>query len=195
MSRWITLLRCLFLGVALTVVVLLGGARFVTATVIGAITSDDPLPPESNIADSLAGTPVGGPITSDTTWDLAHSPYVITSDVTVSSGVTLTVEAGVVVQANGPGLYVHGALRAVGTPAQPITFTTASATPAPGQWRGIFFEADSDDARSLLEYVSVSYAGGWSVCNSQVVYAGIAICDAAPVIRHSAVHHNSGDGI
>ena len=90
---------------------------------------------------------------------------------------------------------MHGALRAVGTPAQPITFTTASATPAPGQWRGIFFEADSDDARSLLEYVSVSYAGGWSVCNSQVVYAGIAICDAAPVIRHSAVHHNSGDGI
>ena len=121
----------------------------------------------------------------------------MTSNVTVSHGVTLTVEAGVVVQASGTGLTIHGALRAIGTPSQPITFTTASATPAPGQWPGISFEADSDDARSLLEYVSVGYAGsGMSVCNGQKsANADIAVCNAAPAIRHTTVHHSFVDGI
>ena len=41
-------------------------------------------------------TDVGGPITSSTTWDLAGSPYVVTSDVTVQNGAVLTIEPGVV---------------------------------------------------------------------------------------------------
>ena len=38
---------------------------------------------------------VGGEITTDTTWTLAGSPYTVTSNVTVQTGVTLTVEPGV----------------------------------------------------------------------------------------------------
>jgi hypothetical protein len=37
---------------------------------------------------------VGGTITSDTTWTAAGGPYNITSGLTVSPGVTLTIEPG-----------------------------------------------------------------------------------------------------
>ena len=45
-------------------------------------------------------TDVGGPITSDTTWTLAGSPYVAISTVTIRNGATLTIEAGVEVRFN-----------------------------------------------------------------------------------------------
>ncbi len=60
-------------------------------------------------------TDVGGIIATDTTWDLAGSPYVMTSIVTVNPGVTLTIEPGVTVQGvNGTVLIVEGDLQAVG---------------------------------------------------------------------------------
>jgi len=37
---------------------------------------------------SQAETIVGGSITSDTVWNLAGSPYIVTSDVTVEASVT-----------------------------------------------------------------------------------------------------------
>ena len=117
-------------------------------------------------------------------------------DLTVNQGVELTIAPGTTVLASY-GLIVHGALRAIGTPSQPIIFTTVGAAPRPGGWKGIRFEPESDDARNLLEYVSVGYAGqGSAVCNGQQsVSAGIAICEAAPTIRHSTIHHSSRDGL
>ncbi len=44
---------------------------------------------------------VSGIINSNTTWDLAGSPYVVTSTVTVQPGVTLTIDPGVVVKIDG----------------------------------------------------------------------------------------------
>src|SRR2546422_9461198 len=75
-----------------------------------------------------AATSVSGPITTDTVWSLAQSPFDVTSDVTVNSGATLTLEAGVAVRL-GPGtnLIVNaGALRAIGTSAQPIVITSSA---------------------------------------------------------------------
>ncbi|MBW2691328.1 MAG: hypothetical protein JRE57_01665, partial [Deltaproteobacteria bacterium] len=56
------------------------------------------------VAFGLAGcrdvTPVSGAIISDATWGPAGNPYVMTDDVTVSEGVTLTLLPGVVVKAD-----------------------------------------------------------------------------------------------
>jgi len=80
-------------------------------------------------------TDVSGIISSDTTWDLAESPYVVTGTVLVSSGVKLTVEAGVEAKfASGTSLQVFGELVARGTSSSGITFTSAQESKAAGDW-------------------------------------------------------------
>jgi hypothetical protein len=68
-------------------------------------------------------TDVGGQILTDTTWTLAGSPYTITSDVQIASGVTLSIEPGVVVNRinnSEIGLY-NGTFMAIGTVDSNIT--------------------------------------------------------------------------
>jgi hypothetical protein len=81
---------------------------------------------------------VGGIIDTDTTWTLAGSPYIITGQpVQIQPGVTLTIEAGVEVRA-APNMVitVDGTLLALGTPTQPITFTSTTET-GYQDWDGI----------------------------------------------------------
>src|SRR5258705_9728710 len=49
---------------------------------------------------SIAQTNVSGFISTNTTWNLAGSPYIVIGNVLVSYGYTLTVEPGVVVKFN-----------------------------------------------------------------------------------------------
>jgi hypothetical protein len=80
-----------------------------------------------------AYTYVGGDIMSDTTWDLAGSPYIALSDVVIFGGARLTIDPGVVVSLRETvGIYVglndygdatdRGGLTAVGSLEAPITF-------------------------------------------------------------------------
>lgn len=68
-------------------------------------------------------TDVSGNITTDTTWTLAGSPYVVVDDVTVNPDITLTIMPGVQVRFNGSyALSVRGTLTAEGLPGQEILF-------------------------------------------------------------------------
>ena len=100
-----------------------------------------------------AETQVNGLITEDTTWSMEGSPYIVTGDVTVQQSVsdsgnvpTLTIDPGVEVRfAPGTGLYVgddtgHGVLSAQGAQDAPITFTSNSVTPSPGDWKGVVMD-------------------------------------------------------
>lgn len=69
---------------------------------------------------------MSGTISVDTTWSATDSPYLVSGDVTVPTGVVLTVDPGVVVkfEANA-ALSFGGELSAVGTASDPIVFTSA----------------------------------------------------------------------
>ncbi len=106
-------------------------------------------------------TDVCGTITTDTHWTLSGSPYKLTCLLQVSTGVTLTIDPGVVVQGNGrTGFDVQGTLLASGSADQPIGFESADALPSPGDWGGIRF---APGATGSLSYTNVSDAGG-NVC-------------------------------
>ena len=70
--------------------------------------------------------PVGGTINLDTVWTATNSPYSFTSNVMVPSGVTLTIQPGVVVNTNDFTLTVNGTLNAQGTSSSQIQFSNGT---------------------------------------------------------------------
>lgn len=119
---------------------------------------------------ALAETTVSGPIISDTSWTTAGNPYHVTGNVFVPTGVTLTIQPGVIVKFDkGFKMQVEGALIARGTSNARITFTSSQAAPIPGDWDRIEFTAnsvqsvvDSDgnyQSGSVLQGCVVEYAG------------------------------------
>ena len=119
--------------------------------------------------------PHSGTITANETWCAANSPHLLTGDVTVSPGVTLTVEPGTVVGGNTTvELNVQGHLLAIGTPAQPITFTSATNTGS-NQWSGLVFEGGTGE----LEYTLVRYGGRPNSINTNCNSSGMGFNIAA----------------
>jgi len=159
------------------------------------------LPPMLRVdvyAAPVANTMVGGPIISDTTWTLANSPYIVTSNVQVMTGVTLTIQAGVVVKFDADKLLqVDGTLIAQGTAGNPITFTSNQASPQPGDWDHICFTDSSVDATfdgggnytggSVLHYCTVEYG--------ESDYGAIQTTNASPLLDHCTVRNNGNSGI
>src|SRR5262249_42659406 len=132
-----------------------------------------------------------GTLTSDTTWSNSEVQHIVGS-VTVAQGVTLTVQAGTIVQFNfGTSLTVDGTLLAHGTAAQTIVFTSGSDNSAtggsnnasPGNWGSITF--DSNSSGSMLMDTAVAYGGGFGA-------VGAVVDNGGPVTLASSVVENSG---
>lgn len=143
------------------------------------------------VESAHAATNVSGNISANTTWTLANSPYIMTGDVYVLSGVTLTIEPGVLIQADASSrtLSVNGSLSAVGTASQPITFTSTSDS-APGQWNGI--ACCGSAGTTTLKYVNVRYGGdgGASPSNAMVGIGGGTI-----IIEDSTFSYSTTSGL
>ena len=130
---------------------------------------------------------------------------------------TLTVEAGVTIRfAKGSRLAIDayttdkpgaGVLRAIGTAAQPIVFTSAEAAPAPGSWVGLTFKG-TPDPNNRIEHAKIAYAGGTSGISSYDCpnpdkdsfsnYGAIIFFGGQPAsafVRNTSFEDSAGDGI
>ena len=116
---------------------------------------------------------VSGTISKNTTWSNVSgcvATYVVDSTTDIASGVTLTINSGVVVKfSGGSGFTVDGTLSASGTSSSPVVLTswrdnTAGVSisdgnpPAAGDWNGVQGQQVSGDQGVVsLSYVNVSY--------------------------------------
>ncbi|MEK8021969.1 MAG: choice-of-anchor D domain-containing protein, partial [Candidatus Parabeggiatoa sp.] len=111
-----------------------------------------------------------GTLAQDTIWT-ADKVYLISGDVTVPSGVTLTISAGTVIKfqknsddtnggddkARSELIIDKGALIAEGTPSEPIVLTSHTDKPAAGDWGGI---RHTGKGQLTLRYVTLEYTTG-----------------------------------
>ncbi|MCK4312583.1 MAG: right-handed parallel beta-helix repeat-containing protein [Candidatus Cloacimonetes bacterium] len=112
----------------------------------------------SSVGVLFADTNVSGNIESDTTWTRDNSPYIVTGNVTVLTGVTLTVDDSVTVKFNSNRrLYVYGTLNANGS-TNGITFTSVNASPSAGDW-------------DYIQIGNATYSGSATFQNCQIEYA------------------------
>jgi hypothetical protein len=114
---------------------------------------------------------ISGLINVDSTFSPTEcDPYIVTGNAIVSDGVTLTIEPGTTLKFESErGLTVEGTLIAQGTADNQITFTSAAANPAPGDWGQIYFERPSPPATfdaqgnytggNVLQHVVIEYGG------------------------------------
>ena len=87
-----------------------------------------------------AATDHSGTIPTDEIWNPGDNPHIIVGNVTVPSGVTLTIMPGVEVRFNGNRyIYVSGMVNAPGTSSDKIIFTRNTAT----NGKGLYFYAGS----------------------------------------------------
>ncbi|WP_167616203.1 hypothetical protein [Maribellus sediminis] len=144
---------------------------------------DDPKP------DPTVNEELSGDITSEVTLD-ASVTYKLVGTLSVKDGGVLNIPAGTTIEATkGFSSYViveqGGKIMAQGTAASPITFTSAAASPAAGDWGGIWINgyapvaggvtgtsevdatvpyggSNASDNSGVLKYVKILYSGAQS---------------------------------
>lgn len=135
-------------------------------------------------------------------YDLGKS----TITLTIEPGVTMKFEKegqgsmGLVLGDKGSGAPVR--LVAKGTATAPIVLTSAAATPAAGDWQGIYM-SNAPPTGNAVEYVTIEYASGANGttgfgCGPGSNIGGLAIIDWRPgeaFVKNSTFRHLIGAGI
>ncbi len=167
-----------------------------------------------------AATTVSNDITDNTIWSKAGSPYILTDYIFVKSGFTLTIDAGVLVQANegsadgAPALIVtQGAkIDAQGTANEPIIFTSilddGSLTKADkGLWGGLIIlgkapinsngksNADNTPLTNQIEGVpdKSAISGRDLTANGSADYGGTDENDNSGTLKYISIRHGGAE--
>ena len=126
---------------------------------------------------------------------------------TIEAGVTLRFAKNARLLVDGTDGKARGALSAVGTSERPIVFTSAEASPAPGDWSGLLVSG-APDPRDAIAHARIAYAGGPSQVSSfgcpsalakdfgnegsVVIYGG---APGSAFVTHTTIENGDGDGI
>lgn len=135
---------------------------------------------------------VAGTVSTDATWAMLGVAYRVVGDVDVddASAPTLTLSAGSTVEFDGVGLIVGaahgGGLDSQGTSGAPVILTTASTSPAAGDWSGLTFGPYVDSATTVIDSTEISYGGGNGYGNVCVQAGTFTISNAT--ISNSATY-------
>ncbi len=97
-----------------------------------------------------------------------NSPYVVTADLKIAAGDTLTIEPGVILKFNtSTGFIISGNLQAMGAETDSVYFISNHPGATPGDWTGIYF---SPGAEGNLEYCVIKHAGVGSTMDASAPF-------------------------
>jgi len=160
--------------------------------------------PEPNLElEPEVYTKVKGIISSDTTWAIENSPYLVVGNILINEGTTLTIEAGVKIYFEESPIYrqhnlqVDGILVAKGNKNKKIVFTSKNAHLSNEEswigWGSIRFSDKSIDWNeetkigSIMEYCIIEYGGRDEGL--------ISIVNSSPSIKNSVLRFSEGDAL
>ncbi|WP_282079831.1 hypothetical protein [Aquimarina algiphila] len=127
--------------------------------------------------DDLIVTDLKGDVTGDITL-AASEAWILTGELAVKDGATLTIEAGTTIKAaaGGTGVFIvveqGGKIMADGTAAAPIKITSNAGNPRPGDWGGLLINGKapiSGGGTSTTEVLPLQYGGTEAADNSGVL--------------------------
>jgi hypothetical protein len=137
-----------------------------------------------------------GNVTRDATWT-AGIPICLSQNISVigtdgpDNITTLTIDPGAQIRFKryrsitvGATSGNPGALKAQGTAANPIVFTSNEASPAPGDWGYIRISNTADDTATILENLYIEYAGYGN-------YGALYVDNSAPAINAVTINNCS----
>ncbi len=136
---------------------------------------------------------VSGVLSSNTTWT-NDKTYVVTGNILVPNGVTLTIEPGTVVKFDGfYNIQVEGQLIAAGTESNMIVFTSNKTTPTVTDWHSILFKDSSVDATLDANF---NYVSGSIIRYCEFSYGGpvVAADYSSPFIANNYIHDTGNGG-
>ena len=128
----------------------------------------------------------GGTISASVTWTKANSPYILSGQVTIPAGLTLTIEPGVTVKSpfmsGGFLIQAGGKLNAVGTSSLPISFTAIDITKL---WFGFIV---NDGGILRLDYCDIAFVASdyWHYGDGALYLWGSDV-----QVRNTRIHHST----
>ncbi|MDP4276943.1 MAG: right-handed parallel beta-helix repeat-containing protein [Bacteroidota bacterium] len=132
----------------------------------------------------LQAKDVSGIINTNTTWTLDNSPYVVTGNLTINPGDTLTIKDNVIVKINSNlGIYVYGALKASKT-----SFTSNLTPKQKGDWNCIEVGNGNYAGNVIMDTCTLEYGGKG---NDGTIYA----YNGTAKITGTSINNSSSAGI
>jgi len=148
-------------------------------------------------------TYVEGTITQDTIWTLVDSPFIVSNNIIVKPGATLTIEPGVQVRfGDNFSLLVNGGIVADGTSDKVIQFTSDDVNASTGAWGTIRINGtlQSSITNCIVEYgqAGITLDGGsLNLQNDSVGYNlnGTVVNSGSITVENDQIVNNTVDGI
>lgn len=163
------------------------------ATTTPATKTPVPATAKPSIATS-DGLRVGGTLLGVNIWRAQDGPILISEDVIVGAGASLTIEPGVTIKlSNGTNLRIEGGkVEAVGSASLPILFTSTASQPQAGDWGGIIV---NKNGTLILSQVDLRYGGSDKAPISDPKHPALLVTDSRLEMTASSVTQSAGAGL